>query len=180
MTTQIAVLPPRFRESAFRRYETHIAQVLHAYPSLVRFDPPKMIPALSCVTFSQRFRDALTSYEQYRWTTMLFTPEKFLSPWKQHIRIFERDSVVFVGPPGAKPPLVGLGEVQIEDQYIYRLPKWDGEIIAAYCLLKSRGILPGFLIKVKVPDSNFPSLNTLKETYDIDWVKGEDGYYTIL
>ena len=89
-------LPHRFSEKSFRRYESTIAQAVNGYPYAIIINPIHF--KLASETVRGRLRDALTSYDTHRWSTILFTPEAFD---KAHPHIIVRllpDGKVHFGP----------------------------------------------------------------------------------
>jgi hypothetical protein len=88
-------LPPRFRESAFRRYEHVISQIVHAYPQAVSFHPQRDFHQ-SPVTFSNRLRDAITSLHRFGWPSNDIDMAKFLANHHDYV-VSERGVDVYVG-----------------------------------------------------------------------------------
>jgi hypothetical protein len=62
-------LPPRFRSSAFRRYESVLAQAVENSPNEVIVDPKDF--GLSFTTVEQRLRDARKSFYDHAWESTI-------------------------------------------------------------------------------------------------------------
>jgi hypothetical protein len=76
--TQQLSIPQRFREPAFRRYEEIIAKVVTTFPACLILDPKSLTyRSLSIETVTCRLRDAISSYERFRWPTSKFTDAQF-------------------------------------------------------------------------------------------------------
>lgn len=67
-------LPSHLSESMFRRYEPLIAEGLKNFPKATKFTPG---PEIGLTTFTARFRDAITSFRRYSWSTTLIDVDKF-------------------------------------------------------------------------------------------------------
>jgi hypothetical protein len=61
-------LPQRLSERAFRRYESVIAAAVNVYPDVIDLTPVSG----SVFTFIGRFRDAISSFRQYSWSSDVF------------------------------------------------------------------------------------------------------------
>ena len=85
-------LPYRFRESSFRRYEPHIAEVVASFPDPVTIDPSPLSP----VTCSCRFRDAMRSLKKHCWETKIdFGQFDRIHP---NVVVSEGEGKVLIGP----------------------------------------------------------------------------------
>lgn len=71
-------LPYRFRERAFRTYESAIAAVTKAYPGVITFNP-KLNYNQTTETFSCRFRDAMRSFAEHAWHSTTIDHARFLT-----------------------------------------------------------------------------------------------------
>lgn len=91
LTTPLA-LPPRLRESSFRRYEPVIAQIVSAFPMAVKINHG----AASPVTFTARLRDAMKSLYDHHWTTSSIDVAKFRYNYLD-LRVSHRENGVFAG-----------------------------------------------------------------------------------
>lgn len=91
LTTPLA-LPPRLRESSFRRYEPVIAQIVSAFPMAVKINHG----AASPVTFTARLRDAMKSLYDHHWATSSIDIAKFRYNYLD-LRISHRENGVFAG-----------------------------------------------------------------------------------
>jgi len=58
----------------FRRFEPLIAEGLRNFPSATKFTPG---PDIGLTTFTARFRDAVTSFRRYGWSSNLIDSAKF-------------------------------------------------------------------------------------------------------
>lgn len=86
------ILPHRFREHAFRRYEHYISQIVQEFPSTVSIDPSPLSP----VTFSCRLRDAMVSLDKCGWETSIDLL-KFKDIYKKTM-VCETDGIIVVKP----------------------------------------------------------------------------------
>lgn len=84
----MTILPHRFRETSFRRYEPYIRQIVVAFPQPIIFDPSPLSP----VTFSCRLRDAMTSLSRYDWQTDVNKPK--FQQIHPHLSICEYDGKI--------------------------------------------------------------------------------------
>jgi hypothetical protein len=89
-------LPPRFREKAFRRYETDLYLAVRNYPETGIIDPATK--GLSPVTVAQRLRDAKTSYLQHDWKPTRIDRQRFLQVHEDLIVRETMDGMVKIGP----------------------------------------------------------------------------------
>ena len=89
MNTPNPVLPHRFREDSFRRYERFISQAVHEYPNPVTFTPS------NSETFSCRMRDAMKSLSTNHWDCP-FLPE-FKNVYSDLV-VSQQGGDVVVGP----------------------------------------------------------------------------------
>jgi len=71
--------PLRFRESAFRRYESILKKVVASFPNSIKFRPVE----LATETVACRLRDAVASFLRNRWESEL-DPEWFLKYWDEY------------------------------------------------------------------------------------------------
>lgn len=87
-------LPHRFTERAVRRYEVIIATIVQRFPE------PTIVTAnqlnLSLCTISNRLRDAIRSFREYKWPTNRFDMERFLK-LADEIVVSERPNEVVIG-----------------------------------------------------------------------------------
>jgi len=89
-------LPNRFTESAFRRYEAIIANIIDSYPAPVTINPKDI--RLSCETVSARLRDAITSYRAHRWESTVVDDR--IDNMLISVRVLPNGLVVASGPGG--------------------------------------------------------------------------------
>ena len=68
-------LPPRFRESAFRRYEPYIRHAVEVLPSPFQINPTDL--GLAATTVQARLKDAIHSLYHYRWAPTSVNMAKF-------------------------------------------------------------------------------------------------------
>ena len=105
------MLPPRFRSSAFRRYEAVLKQAVDHFPCEIEVDHTKF--GLSLCTVEQRLRDAKTSYLKHYWNSTIDRAkfEKHVND----IRVCCRDSKIFIGrPKNADEGKVILGTYRLD------------------------------------------------------------------
>ena len=85
-------LPQRFSEKAFRRYEHVIAQIARDFPKAVHVNPSAF--GLAGETVRARLRDAITSYAEHIWQSIVIDRPSFE-------RISPSDLVVSLRPKGS-------------------------------------------------------------------------------
>jgi len=96
----IPTLPHRFSESAFRRYEQTIADLVTAYPSAIEVNPSSF--GLSSETVRGRLRDALDSYDKHRWPSTKIDSIKYITLSFPLLAVRLRDDgMVVAGPKDA-------------------------------------------------------------------------------
>lgn len=95
MSASKPYVPPRFRLSAFRIYETAIQAIVLNYPSVVEIDPRPF----SAETFCARCRDAITAYLSDNGRTwQSIVPRETLRLVRLDVVFVNAGSVVRVGP----------------------------------------------------------------------------------
>lgn len=92
-------LPPRFRSSAFRRYEAVLKQAVDNHPNEIEVDPTKF--GLSLCTVEQRLRDAKRSYLDHHWNSKIDW-DKFNTIYHQLIVSIRRGKIFIGQPPQAE------------------------------------------------------------------------------
>lgn len=164
-------LPSRFTEASFRRYEKLIADVVTRFPDLTTVDPSPMSP----ITVSCRFRDAMRSLAEHRWTTYV-NMEKFLQVW-ENIVVSDRGTTLLIGSKEAltnpntafSPPMV----VPNGTSFVVDEP----EVLTAFAVLLSRNLIAPVTFKTTITEQLFFSLET---THNIGIVKNPDGSFTMV
>ena len=89
MNPSTPILPHRFREDSFRRYERFISQVVHEYPNPVTFTPS------NSETFSCRMRDAMKSLATNHWDCSFLPEFKNVYP---DLVVSQQGGDVVIGP----------------------------------------------------------------------------------
>lgn len=90
-------LPPRFRSSAFRRYEAVLKQAVDNHPNEIEVDHTKF--GLSLCTVEQRLRDAKTSYYKHNWSSTI-DHDLFVRYYNQKdLEVRTRDGKIWIGRP---------------------------------------------------------------------------------
>lgn len=84
-------VPPHLSEKNFRRYERVILQAVMAWPAPIRITPHQLAPT----TYMARLRDALRSYELYRWPCGIPDGMEELIP---KMRVWPSGQQVLLGP----------------------------------------------------------------------------------
>lgn len=74
-TPDQTIIPYRFREKQFRRFEPFIADAIAKFPGPIIVNPGLL--NLNQVTFACRFRDACRSYQKHNWPSALINREAF-------------------------------------------------------------------------------------------------------
>jgi hypothetical protein len=177
-TTMPDLLPHRFRESQFRRYETHIAELVKCFPNVVEWTTK-----LSPITFSCRLRDAMTSLKKNGWKSSLIDIPKFLSIHSQ-IDVAEHNGKIYSGSTEslkvffAKPiPANAQPESPTSPTKIQRIVLPDSHSLKALCELLSKKVLLGpFQLDTCNGFSITPDLaNALESTFDVAFIIDEGG-----
>ena len=175
-------LPPRFREKAFRRYETAIAAAIQAYPKTFEVNPSTF--GLSAVTVAQRLRDAKKSYLDNNWVSTMIDRKTFERCHDDLIVRETMDGMVKIGPSKEATLLevqhhnlaeqFGIGP-QMPTSSILDMTDCDASEIDFLCLLASKRALA---VKVKVSiDASL--VDVLYDQYDINLDRQEDGNYIL-
>lgn len=176
------VLPPRFREKAFRRYEDDLLRALECYPDSILIDPKAY--DLSAVTVAQRFRDAKKSLLENNWQTKI--PRKRFEACQEDLIVRETmDGMVKVGP-SKEATLLEVQHNALAEQFgISKAPSLLREVldmtdqgmneIRFLCLLASKRAL-AVKVKISIDES---SVEFLYDQYDINLERQEDGLYIL-
>lgn len=170
------VLPPRFREKSFRRYEDDLLRALKAYPNSILIAPKDY--DLSAVTVAQRFRDAKKSLLDNKWETKI--PRDLFERLQDDLIVRETmNGMVKVGP--IKEVEVGHDTFIVGGKFeTFSTPSskpFDATHIpiAPLIWLAHNNLLKCPLI-VKIDDSK---VDELYNSYDINLDRQEDGFYIL-
>jgi hypothetical protein len=146
------ILPHRFRETAFRRYEPYIAKIVAAYPNPVEIDPSPLSP----ITFSCRLRDAITSFKRYKWSSSI----QFSNI---DVKVCEENGKIIIKPrhTNCLPVKIILQELSTPS---------DQELQVVAEKLHNR-VIAG---PIRVKGISFSQLNKLAEFYDIELIQEKD------
>ena len=174
---QKLTLPHRFRESAFRRYESILAQVVNRFPLPVEVDTK--IYDLSSVTFSCRFRDAITSLERYRWRTDTIDMQRFA----------ECSDLIVVRERGGKVVIGGWEETKVTEALASQPITAGAELATPVIIDVSNPVVLSTLITLAenryltmpITISNLPenTAETLASCFDISLEALDDGYHNL-
>lgn len=175
-TERDRVLPPRFRSSAFRRYEAVLKQAIDLFPTEIEIDPAKF--GLSTCTVEQRLRDAKTSQMEHKWNSTI-DRLKFVQ-LADSLQVVSRNGKVYIGPKQAKKQTVEqvLGEAQHNSRLLKEPLAFDMPMANSYevvCLLAANRALCRPL-KLVIADSLADSLYS---SFDINLEKQPDGSYIL-
>lgn len=160
-------IPHRFREDQFRRYEKEIIAAVINWPIPVLCNAG----ALSQVTYTNRLRDAKTSWLTYEWTSDLMQVPEAKDKVRQLI-VAERDGKILFGTKeaveAATKPIEIHGNAKPEtalSTLAFKVPTLDA-LKAIACLLHHR-LLEGPIELTLTPAVDAQSVLTLPEAYDV-------------
>lgn len=173
-------IPHRFSEGQFRRYEKYINYAIEAYPQAIKCDPVSFDVATA--TFIARLRDAMKSYETYKWPSTI-NPEKFTLAYPQ-IQVIQRvDGTILIGPRMATQQWGkqdGVKEVVVE--IINAIPNtclllctYDEKDLLMR-LSHNRWLAPS----LKVKGLSYEEAETFQKQYDIAIDDNNDGTFTLI
>ena len=173
-------LPQRFRESSFRDYERTIAVAMNSSPVAFKVDPK--LAGKAQVTFACRLRDAMKSYKDNNWHSILDRENFLLMYESKRLIVSERtDGSILIGSTsaieqfatssnGAKVSAVA----EVKDAEILVLTSTDQKNLLM--LLSSRRLLAPRLRVFGITDSEAEQFQL---DYDIALEKITDGYILI-
>jgi len=173
-------LPQRFRESSFRDYERTIAAAMNVSPVAFKVDPRLLGKAQ--VTFACRLRDAMKSYKDNNWPSIL-DHEKFLIMYEsKKLIVSERtDGSILIGSLSAidqfatssngvkNPPIA-----EVKDAPILVLTSTDQKNLLM--LLSSRRLLAP---RMRIFGLSDAEVEQFQLDYDVALEKTSDGYILI-
>ena len=173
-------LPQRFRESSFRDYERTIAAAMNVSPVAFKVDPRLLGKAQ--VTFACRLRDAMKSYKDNNWSSIL-DHEKFLIMYEsKKLIVSERtDGSILIGSLSAidqfttssngvkNPPIA-----EVKDAPILVLTSTDQKNLLM--LLSSRRLLAP---RMRIFGLSDAEVEQFQLDYDVALEKTSDGYILI-
>lgn len=168
-------LPPRFRESAFRRYEPYIAQAVKDFPGPTKF----VMTNLSSVTFSNRLRDAITSLMANSWTTTVNIPK--LRSIEPTLQVSDRGDSVWVGDRATLSM-----HAQVVDEPVRHTSAKETSVpsineLESLLSLVNNGVLSGpFLVSVVEPFVASDFSSSWEALYPNLMVVEENGRYRIV
>ena len=173
-------LPQRFRESSFRDYERPIFAAMNTAPVAYKINPALVNKAQ--VTFACRLRDAMKSYKDNNWSSIL-DREKFLLMYEsKRLMVSERtDGSILVGSQsaieqfatssnGVKNPSVA----EVKNAELLILLSMEEKKLLM--LLASRRLLAPRLRVFGITD---PEAEQFQLDYDVALEKTLDGYILI-
>jgi hypothetical protein len=173
-------LPQRFRESSFRDYERTIAAAMSTSPIAFKVDPRLLGKAQ--VTFACRLRDAMKSYKDNNWPSIL-DHEKFLIMYEsKRLMVSERtDGSILIGSQsaidqfatssnGVKTPAIP----EAKNSEILIVQTIDEKKLLM--ILSSRRLLAP---RLRVFGLNDPEVEQFQLDYDVALEKTPDGYILI-
>lgn len=136
------MLPARFSEGMFRRYEDSIAKIIEVYPSIVVMEPNN----LSSETVAARLRDAIRSVATYQWRTDKFSVD-LLRELLPTLAVTRRGEHVIAGrkqelQANSTEMLVAASScTSAEPQFSLELPSDDLLAVRCAIILHHRGYL---------------------------------------
>jgi hypothetical protein len=163
--------PSHLSEPIFRRYEPLIAEGIKNYPTPTQFRPG---PDVAITTFVARFRDAITSFRRFKWSTILIDTEKFHANDAGFVvrhdnvndcAIFDKRQAAGRGPTGVKVPddCAKMDSPAVQTTGI--LHDLSPEELTAFCLLLSNQRLEGPIIIGQKFDQEL--INSLLMNYNV-------------
>jgi hypothetical protein len=157
------VLPHRFSESAFRKYEKVIAQIATSYPRPVRVSPAQF--GLSPETIRGRLRDACSSLATHQWQTKLVNLAAFMSIDQSQLTIsIQPDGTVVAGNKQTiKEDAIDVIDAVAESEIFDCTHLTSVSANAALCALAHNQVIKHHL-KVKLSIDEF---NLFTNSYDI-------------
>lgn len=175
------VVPHRFSEAQFRRYEPILAQIQAAWPNVSIFDPGAT-GILSQETFTCRLRDAMTSFVRYSYCSGLILRDSFLEIYNEVI-VAQKDGKVLVGPRSALKthktvqPIHSTSATVGQKNDVFTCINPSAATIHAFCLLLSQRLLTKPVL-VEMLDPQL--LLEVQEKYDIVAASQSDGSILIV
>ncbi len=172
-----ASLPPRFRESAFRRYEHIIAAAVEQFPNRCLIDPK--VYSLSPVTLSHRLRDAMRSFIDNKWESRIIDWEKFLIVHEEIIVSETHDGFVLTGTRDSVKtvrhiePLMPQAVSRQAESPTFAVT--TAEEWTTLCRLAAKRLLLSPILVLGVE----PNITLLEQNYDISLVPQGDGSYLL-
>lgn len=169
------MIPSRFKESAFKRYEPYIDVVMRNFPSVVRLNPEPLSPE----TFSCRFRDAVKAVLKYNYSTYLdlnklrqIQPDMIVSMQETEIVIGDKDTI----KQNKEPTPIGT-LIHADAQPALEEVDSPGEkVLHAFCLLLSYQ----YLEQVTVKNVDNTTLNLIAQSYDVELIENDNGTTTLI
>lgn len=157
------ILPHRFSEKAFRKYEKVIAQIAATYPRPVRVSPATF--GLSPETIRGRLRDACSSLATHQWKTSLVNIPAFNSIDQSQLTIsIQPDGTVVAGNKQTiKEDAIDVIDAVAESEIFDCTHLTSVSTNAALCALAHNQVLKHHL-KVKLSIDEF---NLFTNSYDI-------------
>lgn len=159
-------LAPRFREDAFRRYESIITHAVAVHPARYVI-PPR--PGISQETVSCRLRDAMRSLALYRWQPTSVDMVKFDTAYPSACVLREHDNVVVAWNKKTATPLT-----QVSPGLTLTIPITE-EVLHGLCWLVQHKQVSS--VQVNQPLSTWKDVTV---HYDIGAVLRDDGSLLIV
>jgi hypothetical protein len=171
-------LPHRLRKDTVEGYAKALAQIVDAYPSVVRFDPrPRAL-----ATFAARLRDARISLQKYQWE--LSCAEVNMSKFNLiHDEIVVQegaDGFCYVGSKEllAQRLTTPQGQLASRTNLVVNLP--SDKTVQALAHLCAQRVFPQSLLPVQlIGPVSAEVIETCEAAYDVSFETREDGVYLV-
>jgi hypothetical protein len=168
------LLPHRFRESSFRKYEEAIRAIVQHHPEVQIW-----CPTGSTVTFACRLRDAMASFLKNAWKTTVIDHAKFANIYDD-ITVSEQQGKVFTGGREKikqyfqKPYKQTSPEPMVTETKTPTIVLTDLNSLESLCDLLSKRCLSG-PFKLEGFELTDELISICEQRYDVAFVKDEKG-----